>query len=47
MVSPRHANFIVTERGARSSDVLHLIDHVRDRVMHEFSTELEVEVDIW
>lgn len=47
MVSPRHANFIVTERDARSLDVLHLIDLVRDRVMREFSTELEVEVDIW
>lgn len=46
-VSQHHANFIVARRGATASDVLHLIDIVRDRVRQEFNTELEVEVDIW
>lgn len=46
-VSQRHANFIVADRGARASDVIRLIDLVRDRVLAEFDTELEVEIDIW
>ena len=46
-VSERHANFIVARRGATASDVLHLIDVIRERVRSEFSTELEVEIDIW
>lgn len=46
-VSERHANFIVARRGATASDVLHLIDLIRERVRSAFSTELEVEVDIW
>lgn len=46
-VSERHANFIVARRGATASDILHLIDLIRERVRSAFSTELEVEVDIW
>ena len=46
-VSERHANFIVAEHGATASDVLHLIDLIRDRVRRELATELEVEIDIW
>jgi UDP-N-acetylmuramate dehydrogenase len=46
-VSERHANFIVADRGARSADVLHLIDLVRERVRTAFGTELQVEIDIW
>jgi UDP-N-acetylmuramate dehydrogenase len=46
-VSERHANFIVARRGATASDVLHLIDLIRERVRSAFSTELEVEIDIW
>lgn len=46
-VSERHANFIVARRGATASDVLHLIDLIRERVLSAFSTELQVEVDIW
>ncbi len=46
-VSKRHANFIVVERGATASDVMHLIDIVRKRVLRVFDTELELEIDIW
>lgn len=46
-VSQQHANFIVAREGATASDVLHLIDLVRDRVRKEFNTELEMEVDVW
>lgn len=46
-VSQRHANFIIAEDGATSSDVLHLIDVIRDRVSKSFSKELELEIEIW
>lgn len=46
-VSERHANFIVADSGAKSADVLHLIDLIRERVVTEFATELQTEVDIW
>lgn len=46
-VSERHANFIVARRGAKASDVMRLIDLIRERVRALFSTELEVEIDIW
>lgn len=46
-VSQVHANFIVAREGATASDVLRLIDFVRERVLHEFATELETEIEIW
>jgi UDP-N-acetylmuramate dehydrogenase len=46
-VSSVHANFIVARSGATASDVLHLIDFVRERVLHIFDTELETEIEIW
>jgi UDP-N-acetylmuramate dehydrogenase len=46
-VSERHANFIVTEPGATSQDVLRLIDMVRQRVMDRLGIELETEIEIW
>lgn len=46
-VSEHHANFIVVDQNATASDVLHLIEKVRNRVFHMFGTELELEIDIW
>lgn len=46
-VSRRHANFIVAERGATASDVMYLIDLIRDQVRKVFGTELETEIEIW
>lgn len=46
-VSDHHANFIVAESGAKASDVLRLIDLIRERVRETFNVELEVEIDIW
>ncbi|MFQ5414146.1 MAG: UDP-N-acetylmuramate dehydrogenase [Phycisphaerae bacterium] len=46
-VSTRHANFIVADRGATASDVLNLMDLIRDRVRRVHGTELETELDIW
>ena len=46
-VSRRHANFIVAEADTTTTQVLRLIDLVRDRVRTVFGTELETEIDIW
>jgi UDP-N-acetylmuramate dehydrogenase len=46
-VSERHANFIVAGRGATSSDVLRLIDLIRERILSLFGIQLETEIDIW
>lgn len=46
-VSRRHGNFIVGLPGATASDVLGLIDVVRDRVRQVFSIELELEIEVW
>ena len=47
VVSDRHANFIVAERDTTATDVIRLIDVVRERVRAAFGVELETEVDIW
>ncbi len=46
-VSQRHANFIVADRGATATDVLRLIDQIRQTVSEQFGTELQLELDIW
>lgn len=46
-VSDRHANFIVTDEGCSSDDVLRLIDLVQSKVSQQFGVDLEVEIDIW
>ncbi len=46
MISDRHANFIVTERGARAEDVLFLIERARQRVFEESGVALVPEVRI-
>jgi UDP-N-acetylmuramate dehydrogenase len=47
VVSPRHANFVVNEGSARASDVLDLLDLLRDRVQRETGVDLELEVKVW
>lgn len=48
-VSPRHANFVVTEPGdgARAGDVIRLMEQTRLRVLDRFGVALEPEVVIW
>lgn len=46
-VSERHANFIETAGGATASDILRLIDKVRDLVQRRFDVALETEVVVW
>ncbi len=45
-VSEKHANFIVNVGQARASDILKVIEHVRDTVKTQFSVELKPEVRI-
>ncbi len=47
MVSDRHANFFVNVGQASCSDMLKLIDDVRERVRGAFGIELENEVIVW
>jgi UDP-N-acetylmuramate dehydrogenase len=47
MVSDRHANFFVNAGNASSSDMLRLIDEVRERVRGAYGVELENEVIVW
>ena len=48
VVSPVHANFIVTEgESARAEDALALAEDIRERVRREHGIELEYEVELW
>jgi UDP-N-acetylmuramate dehydrogenase len=47
LVSERHANFIIAEPEATSSDVLRLIDMIRSQVRDRVGVELELELEIW
>jgi UDP-N-acetylmuramate dehydrogenase len=48
VVSPVHANFIVTEGDdARAEDALALAEEIRERVRREQGIELEYEVELW
>lgn len=46
-VSSRHANFIVTETGATSSEVQRLIELMRSKIAQQFNVELELELQVW
>lgn len=48
VVSPKHANFIVTEgENATAADALELAEEIRERVKREHGIELEYEVELW
>jgi UDP-N-acetylmuramate dehydrogenase len=48
LVSPVHANFIVTEgENPRAEDALALAEEIRERVKREQGIELEYEVELW
>jgi UDP-N-acetylmuramate dehydrogenase len=46
-VSDRDANYFIVHPGARSRDVLRLIDLVRSRVHERFNVMLEQEIAVW
>ena len=48
VVSPKHANFIVTEgENAQASDAMALAEEIRERVKRERGIDLEYEVELW
>jgi UDP-N-acetylmuramate dehydrogenase len=47
VVSPRHANFVVNDHGARAQDVLDLLDLVHEQVQKATGVDLELEVKVW
>ncbi len=46
-VSDRHANFIVAHTGARTADVLALVERIEERVFIRTGVRLEREVEVW
>jgi UDP-N-acetylmuramate dehydrogenase len=46
-VSEQHANFIVAGSGATASDVLQLVEQIRDAVWKKSGIKLELEIEIW
>ncbi len=46
-VSQKHANFFVAGEGATASDLLQLIEAVRERVDQRMGIELELALEIW
>jgi UDP-N-acetylmuramate dehydrogenase len=47
VVSDKHANFIVTEKGCKASDVKALIKKIQQKVKEQFDVDLELEIEIW
>jgi UDP-N-acetylmuramate dehydrogenase len=47
VVSEKHANFIIAEKKCTSSDVMKLIETIKEKVKEQFDVELELEVEIW
>jgi UDP-N-acetylmuramate dehydrogenase len=46
-VSHRHANFIVADRDAKASDVLGLMDMIKQRVLDRWGMTLQEEIEVW
>ena len=46
-ISDRHANFVITDEGTKSADVLKLVDSVKATVSDQFGVDLELEIEIW
>ena len=47
VVSEKHANFIIAEKECTSSDVMRLIETIKEKVKEQFDVDLELEVEIW
>jgi len=44
IVSPVHGNFVINRGGATASDVMELVERIRERILAEHGIELEMEV---
>ncbi len=46
-VSDKHANFILADEDAKASDILKLINIIREAVYKKFEVYLEMELEVW
>jgi len=46
-VSDKHANFILVDDGAKASDVLKLVNTIRETVYKNSQVYLEMEIEVW
>ncbi len=47
VVSDKHANFILAEQGCKSSDVMQMIEAIKNKIKEQYDIELELEIEIW
>lgn len=47
VISEKHANFIIAEKGCKSSDVMGVIETAKQKVKEQFDVDLELEIEIW
>jgi UDP-N-acetylmuramate dehydrogenase len=47
VISEKHANFIIAEKGCTSDDVMKLIEGMKKSVKTQFDVDLELEIEIW
>jgi UDP-N-acetylmuramate dehydrogenase len=47
VISEKHANFIIAEKGCKSSDVMGVIKTAKQKVKEQFDVDLELEIEIW
>ena len=47
VVSEKHANFVIAEKGCTSRDVMRLIEAIKQRIREQFNIELQLEIEIW
>ncbi|HUS46594.1 MAG TPA: UDP-N-acetylmuramate dehydrogenase [Phycisphaerae bacterium] len=46
-VSEKHANFILVDKGAKATDVLKLVNIIRETVYKKSEVYLELEIEVW
>ena len=46
-ISEKHGNFITTEKGCKTADVIKLIEAVKERVAEKHGVDLQLEIDVW
>ena len=45
-ISEKHANFIINKGGAKSKDIISLIEIIKKEVLNKFNIQLELEIKL-